>query len=332
MMRLETMWRVLEFLQEDSTQLIEEMLARWGNDIDDVHFFRSSANFLFSFQMSNKPYFLRFNHESERTVEAIEQELAFVEHLAERGLSVAKPIPSLNDNLVESVPSTLGTFHVAVFEALEGKQYDLDELSSEQLSEWGRTLGELHEISNTFPVVERPAWQTQLDWINNYLPQEEKVALDVAKKLEQTFASLPVSEDTYGFIHFDFELDNIVWKGDKAKALDFDDCAYCWFVADIAFALRDLFDDHPEKVDLNHASLKTFAEGYRSVKPLTDNDLALIPLFLCFHNLLMFAKLLRSRENLALKNCPEWTQQLDEKLKRKVESYRENFASALNLF
>ena len=89
------------------------------------------------------------------------------------------------------------------------------------------------------------------------------------------------------------------------------------------FALRDLFNDSPEQVDLNHALLKTFVEGYRSNKPLPDEDLALIPVFLRFHNLLSFTKIIRSLENLSLTNKAEWVQDLTEKLQSKINVYRE---------
>lgn len=330
MMKLELMWRVLDYLAEDATQLIEDILSRWANDAKDSHFFRSSANFVFTFQMSNKPYFLRFNHESERTVEAIKQELAFVNYLDQKGLNVAKPIPSLKGAFVESVSSTLGTFHAVVFEALERKQYDLNELSSEQIVEWGKTLGELHQISSSYPASKRPTWQTQLDWVKSYLPQEEKAALAIASRLEQKLGFLPASCSNYGLIHFDFELDNIVWEGNQIKAIDFDDCCYSWFIADLTFALRDLFDDNPSRVDLKNPSLKSFIQGYRSQQALSDETLALLPLFLSFHNLLLFTKIVRSREKFDKTNAPEWTEQLDEKLENKLASYRENFAQILD--
>jgi Ser/Thr protein kinase RdoA (MazF antagonist) len=137
---------------------------------------------------------------------------------------------------------------------------------------------------------------------------------------------LPVSQGTYGLIHFDFELDNIVWAGDQAKVLDFDECSYSWFAADIIYALSNLFDDNPSHVDLKNPSLQSFVQGYRSQQALPDETLGLLPLFLSFHNLLTFTKLIYSRKNFDKTNSPEWTQQLDKKLENKLEIYRASFA------
>ena len=61
-------------------------------------------------------------------------------------------------------------------------------------------------------------------------------------------------------IHFDFELDNIVWNTDKTGIIDFDDSAFYWFVADIAFALRDLYDDSVKKVELQNESFELYKQ------------------------------------------------------------------------
>jgi len=49
------------------------------------------------------------------------------------------------------------------------------------------------------------------------------------------------TRDNFGLIHFDFELDNLCWEDALIQMLDFDDCAYHWYAADITYALRDLF-------------------------------------------------------------------------------------------
>src|SRR2546430_7254258 len=59
--------------------------------------------------------------------------------------------------------------------------------------------------------------------------------------LTSFLSALTVTETNSGLIHGDFELDNLFWQDDTIALLDFDDCSYSWYVADVAFALRDLF-------------------------------------------------------------------------------------------
>ena len=58
---------------------------------------------------------------------------------------------------------------------------------------------------------------------------------------------------------------------------DCNDCAQYWFAADVAYALRDLYDDRIERIDLGDPRLRAFAAGYRAVRPLPDRNLRLLP-------------------------------------------------------
>jgi Ser/Thr protein kinase RdoA (MazF antagonist) len=68
--------------------------------------------------------------------------------------------------------------------------------------------------------------------------------------------------------------------------IDFDDCAHNWHVADIACALRDLFDDRASRVDLGNLLLAAFVSGCRSARPLDGTELARLPLFMLMSNLI----------------------------------------------
>ncbi|MCA9836897.1 MAG: phosphotransferase [Trueperaceae bacterium] len=326
MMNLDLMWRVLAYLSNDTSHLIKDMLNRWTTNPKDIRFFRASSNFVFSFQMANQPYFLRFSSAREKDAVQIEQELNFIRFLDAGGLKVARPVPSLSGTLLEQVSSPLGVFHAVVFEGLTGEHYDLDELSEEQLVIWGAALGGLHKASSSYPANLRPSWQSQLAWICESLPQTEQRALHFAHTLRQDLSRLPVSSDNYGLIHYDFEPDNLIWQGNNVQILDFDDCMNSWFAADIISALSDLFDNSSTKITLDNSAFQLFLKGYQRVKALPSEDLDFLSLFLHFENLLKFTKILCSRENLDTEHCPEWAHQLDRKLENRLESYRKTFA------
>lgn len=205
-----------------------------------------------------------------------------------------------------------------------GSQYDLVDLEPHQLQAWGEAVAKVHQVAPTGNG--RPDWQTYLDELMPCVPRTNTLVHDVAKDITTRLSKLDITPETYGLIHFDAELDNIVWQAGKPMLLDFDDCCNMWFVADIAFALRDVFVDDPSNVDLRDPRLQTFVDGYRQVRPLSDDDLIQLPLMLSFHNLVMFAKLQRTRDSLAShQQYPDWVRDLDDKLAQVMAQYQRQF-------
>src|SRR6266700_3105663 len=69
--------------------------------------------------------------------------------------------------------------------------------------------------------------------------------------------------------------------------------ATLWYVADIAWALRDLFSD---SIDLSTRSFRAFVRGYCQQYPLEDDLLAHLPLFVRMAKLLTYARLVRTMD------------------------------------
>jgi Ser/Thr protein kinase RdoA (MazF antagonist) len=328
MMKLRLMKKVVETIDDNyRSPLADLLVSRWKHAPGTAKFIRASANTVFVFKDNNKPYFLRCAHTTERTREYIQGELAFIKHLAAEGMRVANPVPSLNGNDVESVETMHGVFHAVVFEALEGQHQELDELSHEKLMLWGKTLGHLHCASQSYAPENRPSWRDHLSMIaDNVLPEEETARQEL-EWISAQVQKLSFDETNFGLIHFDGELDNIVWNGNgnHLGLIDFDDSACYWFVADIAFALRDLFEDRADRIDLNDVRFQAFIEGYRQVRPLTDETLSNLPLFLRMHNLIMFAKIRYSLGQGDYPDEPSWLVGLRQKLNGMLNDYRQGF-------
>jgi Ser/Thr protein kinase RdoA (MazF antagonist) len=68
-------------------------------------------------------------------------------------------------------------------------------------------------------------------------------------------------------------------SGDRSIAYDFDEAAVSWFAADIACAVRDLTDPAGHPAGEHRARLDAFMAGYRSRRPLDDQELGRLPLF-----------------------------------------------------
>jgi Ser/Thr protein kinase RdoA (MazF antagonist) len=89
--------------------------------------------------------------------------------------------------------------------------------------------------------------------------------------------------DRYGLIHADLMPENLIIGADGIRLIDFDDCGFGWFLYDPASAILFYYwhDSYPEL-------LNAWTAGYRSVRPLSDDELHELPTFLllrCFYGL-----------------------------------------------
>lgn len=326
MMTLRLMQAVVATVDEQwESPLADALLQRWAHDGGRAKFWRASANFVFFFKSAGQDYVLRFNHADERTAAMIEAEVAVVNALAAQGVRVATPVPSLAGKYVESVETTYGIFHAVVFERLPGKPLDLEEITPAQVARWGQAMGELHNATAQIANPGRLTWAEQLQWVEQTLPPAEKAARQTLAALQQQLHQLPMTGDTVGLIHYDFELDNLLWDGDQVGMIDFDDSAVYPFVADIALALSDLFDDSPEQVNFQNETFQSFIRGYRTARSLSEEELRLMPLFIRVQNLVTYARLYRALTPVDPAGELSWMAGLRDKLSAKMAVYRKGF-------
>lgn len=327
MMKLSTMQEVAATVNEQwESPVADELLRLWEHDEGRAKYWRASSNFVFFFKRFGQDYVLRFNHTGERTANEIQAEIDYVNALAATGVRVARPVCSITGNYVESIETALGRFHAVVFEALPGKQLDLEELTSDQLMRWGQALGELHLAAARYRKPGRASWQDHLNMVAQIIPTVEGGALAELERLRGELDQLTITEQNYGLIHYDFEPDNLIWDGNQPGIIDFDDCAWYWFVADIACALSDLFNDCAGKVDFHNESYLQFIQGYRRVRPIEQTDLALLPIFIRLQNLFTFTRLYRAATPINPAGELPWMAGLRSKLAAKMQFYRDEFS------
>jgi Ser/Thr protein kinase RdoA (MazF antagonist) len=152
-----------------------------------------------------------------------------------------------------------------------------------------------------------------------YLPKDEPGVQAEFDHITSFLSALPVTETNYGLIHGDFELDNLRWQDGTIAMFDFDDCSYYWYVADIAFALRDLFETG---VDLSNPSFRAFIRGYSEHYSLDEELISHLPTFMRLANLIQYAKLVRAMDLEQDQDYPEWCTSLLLKLENKIQNYK----------
>ena len=71
----------------------------------------------------------------------------------------------------------------------------------------------------------------------------DKKAIEIVDQIDYDFNSLKIPEKTNIMLCIRANLIDESLPENEINILDFDDCSYYWYVADIAFALRDLFEE-----------------------------------------------------------------------------------------
>ncbi|MEO8970589.1 MAG: phosphotransferase [Ktedonobacteraceae bacterium] len=326
MMKLSTMLKVDSTVDtQGQSRIAEHILEQWEHDPGSAQLFRSSNNFVYIFRKGGEPCFLRFAESAERTRAEIEAEMALLIFLDSQGMTVTMPVASKNGRYVETVETDLGTFHAVVFAQLQGREVDIEELSTAQFEGWGATLGKLHALMHRYQdprLSARGTWRDHLTLAQNYVPEDEPRVQAECDHLTSFLAALPMTETNYGLIHGDFELDNLRWQDDTIAMFDFDDCSSYWYVADVAFALRDLF---ATGVDLSHPSFRAFIRGYSEYYSLDEELIAHLPTWMRLVNLSTYAKLVRAMDLAHDQDYPEWCTSL----LLKLENWRQNYKASL---
>lgn len=99
---------------------------------------------------------------------------------------------------------------------------------------------------------------------------------DVTGRLKKVMRDLGNGPDVYGLVHADLDVNtNVLYKGGEARVIDFDDCAFAYWLHDLAFALSPWVNspDLPWIRD-------TLLQGYAEVRSLPDRQLKHLDLFM----------------------------------------------------
>ncbi len=96
----------------------------------------------------------------------------------------------------------------------------------------------------------------------------------VEERVREVMRQSGISRESFGLIHADFLMKNILFSGDEVCAIDFDDCSWGYFLYDLA-PLMLQFKDEPRYPELRDA----LWEGYTARRPLPESDRASLETF-----------------------------------------------------
>ncbi|OBF11777.1 phosphotransferase [Mycobacterium sp. ACS4331] len=260
--------------------------------------FSENAVFWASFE-SREPVVVRLHSIDYHTKAAVESEMMWLLALArDTDLTVSAPLSTPSGELV--VTATHPGFEprlAAVFRVLPGSTPTEDNLVADY-----RMLGhttarlQLHATSWTPPpTFERLSWDLDgafgpsANW-GSWREGPNVGAADIAvlqaaeDLIRRRLTEYGQGRNRYGLIHSDLRLGNVLVDGDAVAVIDFDDCGFGWLLYDLASALTFIEDD-PLVPDL----IDSWLAGYTDVRPLDEDDIAIIPTLIMMRRMVILS-------------------------------------------
>lgn len=272
-----------------------------------VSFLRQAGNTLFRVTESNpgpqvRPelyapgqYLLRIHEPGYQTPTAIALELEWLHSMCrDSGLPVPEPVLTFDGRSFAQVtaPGIPGERICSIFRWVRGRELTREEIHPHHYEALGELIARLHQHAARW---QPPAGlsKRKYDWDGLFRQQDEhgnpssdawsllppdyvEPYAMIARETAQTMEKWGESPDVYGLIHADIGMNaNVLfWQGD-VRIIDFDDSGYGYYVFDLSIVLEDS-QDHQIKPEFRHALL----DGYTRVRPLTDDQIGKIDLFL----------------------------------------------------
>jgi len=287
--------------------VLKEASSKFGIKFHDLKFIGGFQNFIYEYKINDKYYILRITHSSHRTENTVLGEIEFVNYLYKNGLSVSKPVFSVNKKLIEIIILEDYYFIITSFEKALGKKLKYPEaMNNDCLSELcGEITGLMHKLSSEYnplnEIIKRHTWKDNY-YIKNfekYIPKDQKKVYDSFRILIEEIEKLKI--ENYGLIHGDINIGNFLIDENKITLFDFDECQYSWFVEDIAIQLFYIIyvvldDSIPERNEQSEKFLNFFLKGYKKYFKINDYEIEKIPLFLKLREIIVYVGLHRSMD------------------------------------
>jgi Ser/Thr protein kinase RdoA (MazF antagonist) len=304
--------------------ILQEAMRRYGIAPEQIRPLDAFESFIYEFQRGSQAYILRIAHSIRRSEDLIRGEVDWINTLAEGGVPVARAIHSESGKLVESIPDALGGYFLttAFVKAVGQPPWEVG-WTPERYATYGQLLGRMHALAQHYqPTNEawkRPAWDDDImEFPERYLPDSESLAKQKYRAVCDQVRALPKESASYGLIHQDAHQSNFLM--DEAGAItlfDFDDCAYSWFINDIAIVLFYMSVEEDDAPTFAQAFMPFFLQGYRQFHALNPKWLKKIPAFLKIREIELYAVIHRDFDLDHIDNA--WCERFMRERKSKIE-------------
>ena len=272
--------------QMPSADLLKRCAETWR--LSNLLFVRKMENIVFSCDSDAGKVYLRLTTPLRRARPEIEAEIHWVEHLAQCGLKVPKIIPNREGKKIASFTEGEQHFEAVVFGALYGEHPSKEDASNPKfLKQLEALIAKMHraflKYEGLHAGMKREEWWEERGLRHALTAAASSKEHALKKRLEEAVAQmrqLPRTPENYGLVHADLGALNLFIEEDNSIGIiDFDDSCYHWFVFDLAiviFSMANRFS-HATPLPEEMKWLGLLLEGYRTVRPLNEEEVELIP-------------------------------------------------------
>lgn len=286
-----------------NNDILQETMRRFAITRDQIRELGTSESYIYEFEQDQKSYILRIAHSIRRSVPLIQAEVDWINFLAEGGASVAKAILSEQGNLVERIDDQHGGHFLATaFVKARGDTPDTPDWNPALFETYGQVLGKMHALTKAYkpsdPACKRLQWNDpKLLQVEQILPATELLAAEKYRQVMKYLNTLPQDSESYGLIHQDAHSANLfVDETGSITFFDFDDCAYGWFMLDIAIVLFYAVLWGEDATRRTHEFMPPFLRGYKRENRIDAMWLKQIPYFLKLREIELYAVIHRSSD------------------------------------
>jgi len=233
----------------------------------------------------------------------LESRLNFVDFLHQSGVKVIEPLPSLNDNLFETIEDESGTWVAYAMKRIHGKTMSPKVWDPVFIQNWGQLIGKCHRVAQDYsdwkycvdPISSEKYLTWESEWENFHQLCKEPEIKEAWEKIGIELKNLPFERDSFGFIHNDPHIWNILYDGKDLTLIDFDVANHHWFVNDIAIACQHvlMMQSGGLTQPIHHRDrledfLKEFRKGYQLENTLQRDWLSHLDLFFAYRRILLY--------------------------------------------
>ena len=281
--------------------ILEQVRRSYGIGGDENRLLDGFESFIYEFDREGRSFILRIGHSLRRSENLIRGEVNWINYLHQGGAGVSRAILAENGELVVPIEDGSGDYFLATaFEKAAGEPPKKEDLGPKFYEDYGRLLGRMHALAKSY-LPDDSAWK-RFEWDDpelieiQALPDKtESLVIEKYNHLRRYLEVLPKSQESYGLIHQDAHLGNLVLdNGGKITLFDFDDCTYSWFVNDIAIVLFYIALGKDNQAAFTEEFMTHFMRGYATENQLDEGWLSEIPYFLKLREIDLYAVIHRS--------------------------------------
>jgi Ser/Thr protein kinase RdoA (MazF antagonist) len=224
-------------------------------------------------------YVFRVSGRRRRGDADVDAETRFLAYLDALGVPVATAVPTRDGLLFCEVPLAEGSRPAVLFRYAEGRRPELD--APQDARAQGMTLGRIHTAAEKFPDREAGRYRLDLEHLlhrqvaaltelKEVTEETRRYLLELSSRLDRSVRARPLSWiRCHGDCHgVNAHIINDGPEAGQARFFDFDDGGFGYLAYDLAVHLWAQVSFGRRR----HAMWLAFIDGYRSVRPIAQQD------------------------------------------------------------